>query len=51
MRSYIVPRLVNVFKTYNVMTGQEKVEKFYYPINRCTPEYYNSEYLKDYYKN
>ena len=45
-RQYIVPRLVNIFKTYD--TGEEVVERVYYPIKRCSDSYFKKTFEKEY---
>jgi len=48
-KQYIVPRLVNIFKTYP--NGEEIVEKVYYPISKCTSEYFKTDYEQAYHEN
>ena len=46
-RQFIVPRVANIFKTYD-NKGNEEIRKVYYPIGACGDEYFNSEYLRAY---
>ena len=43
-RQYLVPRLVNIFKTYE--NGEELIRKEYYPVKKCTSNYFNKTFEK-----
>ena len=43
---YIVPRIVNVFKTY--VDKEETVTKEYFPLVRCSEDYLKTTFEREY---